>query len=280
MAEVYATALGRRRRSASTTWATSTSTRASPRRCTWPWTPWASTVRPPGRDRHRRPALRGRRGQRLPDPRHRHDGRHPAGRPRLGRPRDRRGHAPDQARRRRLQHRAGPGRPTRPDGPAGAPRCRPPARRHHRHGLGPGHRGHLLGDPRPGRLGRDRPRRGRPARRHPRLRPGRGRRPAGRDGGHRVGRDRGRPDHRRQAQHRPRHERFWPPIRLPGESNQEPERPVGRRRSSWRWRWWPARARRTTPTRPTRSRPGSRRRRSTIPKRSSGPRRPAATASR
>ena len=53
-----------------------------------------------------------------------------------------------------------------------------------------------------------------------------------------------------------------------------------RRRSSWRWRWWPARARRTTPPRPTRSRPGSRRRRSTIPKRSSGPRRPAATASR
>ena len=76
--------------------------------------PRPRTVRPPGRDRHRRPALRRRRGQRLPDPRHRHDGRRPAGRPRLGRPRDRCGHAPDQARRRRLLHRAGPGRPARP----------------------------------------------------------------------------------------------------------------------------------------------------------------------
>ena len=36
----------------------------------------------PGGDRHRRAAVCRRRGQRLPDPRDRHDGRHPAGRPR------------------------------------------------------------------------------------------------------------------------------------------------------------------------------------------------------
>ncbi len=84
--------------------------------------------RPAGGHRDRRPAVRRRRRQRLPDPLDRRDGRRPPGRSRVGRAGDRCRHAPDQARRRRLQHRARSPDAARPRRPAGRARCRPARR--------------------------------------------------------------------------------------------------------------------------------------------------------